>query len=98
MQARNRKTGSPIIMTRERLYGTSKLDTDSFSREEGGRISYVFDSDGTTVDWDSGETVGFIDADGLLLDLDEIELIETADAAGPSTAEGADTDPEGGRA
>ena len=77
MHARNRQTGLEIVATSERLYGLAKIEPDSWRRApDTHHLKYEHDGSGTNFDWDSAETVSFIDKDGNECQSADIEMFD----------------------
>ena len=86
MHARNRRTGTPITGTLQRLYARAKLIEDRFGRRDDGRLTYE-DEGGTEFYYDTSEHVStngektYLDEDGEQVVESDVELYEPATAA-----------------
>ena len=82
MNARNKKTGSPIVKLFEKYLATSRLASDRFNRHQG-RLYVESNGDGAEVDWSCGEPwrddddhVQFMDGSGGIVSDPDIELYD----------------------
>ena len=102
MHARNRRTGSPIVGTLERLDARCNLVAGGFSRGNDGRITHEHEG-GTDFFYDTSEQVRvgdelmYLDEDGEQVAESDIELCSedgTPEAAPPPRPKRADDDPD----
>ena len=76
---------TPIVSTVETLLGTCGTEPDSFERDDKGKLTWDWDSNGTKIDWDSAETdttdnqAIFLDQDGNQWLEDDLILKESDD-------------------
>ena len=80
MIAVNRRTGSPIVRTLERVYGTADIQPDRFSRDSAGRIVHRYADFRLAIDWDSSKLMAYIDKNDDQVEAEDIELRETEKA------------------
>ncbi len=89
MHARNRRTGSPIVGTLERLDARCGLVADGFGRGKDGRITHEHEG-GTDFFYDTSEQVRvgdermYLDEDGEQVAESDIELHDPDDAPEPA--------------